>query len=214
MKIKTLVPILVLIGIAGCSTLYFAGMEKIGIQKREIMVDRVKAARDTQKEAKEQFVNALEQFKSVVAVQGGDLEKKYNQLSATLERSEAEAEAVRSRIKSVEEVSTALFAEWKKEIAQYNSETLRRSSQQKYDAAEEKYAQLMKAMKKAESRMEPALVPLRDQVLYLKHNLNAKAIAGLSDEVVTVETRVDKLVSDIEAAVAEADEFIRQLQEE
>ncbi|HOC26105.1 MAG TPA: DUF2959 family protein, partial [bacterium] len=132
MKIKTLVPILVLIGIAGCSTLYFAGMEKIGIQKREIMVDRVKAARDTQKEAKEQFVNALEQFKSVVAVQGGDLEKKYNQLSATLERSEAEAEAVRSRIKSVEEVSTALFAEWKKEIAQYNSETLRRSSQQKY----------------------------------------------------------------------------------
>ena len=214
MKIKTLVPILVLIGIAGCSTLYFAGMEKIGIQKREIMVDRVKAARDTQKEAKEQFVNALEQFKSVVAVQGGDLEKKYNQLSATLERSEAEAEAVRSRIKSVEEVSTALFAEWKKEIAQYNSETLRRSSQQKYDAAEEKYAQLMKAMKKAESRMEPALVPLRDQVLYLKHNLNAKAIAGLSDEVVTVETRVDKLVSDIEAAVAEADEFIAQLQEE
>ncbi|HNY92258.1 MAG TPA: DUF2959 domain-containing protein [bacterium] len=214
MKIKTLVPILVLIGIAGCSTLYFAGMEKIGIQKREIMVDRVKAARDTQKEAKEQFVNALEQFKSVVAVQGGDLEKKYNQLSATLERSEAEAEAVRSRIKSVEEVSTALFAEWKKEIAQYNSETLRRSSQQKYDAAEEKYAQLMKAMKKAESRMEPALVPLRDQVLYLKHNLNAKAIAGLSDEVVTVETRVDKLVADIEAAVAEADEFISQLQEE
>ncbi|HPM58381.1 MAG TPA: DUF2959 domain-containing protein [bacterium] len=214
MKIKTLVPILVLIGIAGCSTLYFAGMEKIGIQKREIMVDRVKAARDTQKEAKEQFVNALEQFKSVVAVQGGDLEKKYNQLSATLERSEAEAEAVRSRIKSVEEVSTALFAEWKKEIAQYNSETLRRSSQQKYDAAEEKYEQLMKAMKKAESRMEPALVPLRDQVLYLKHNLNAKAIAGLSDEVVTVETRVDKLVADIEAAVAEADEFISQLQEE
>jgi len=214
MKIKTLVPILVLIGIAGCSTLYFAGMEKIGIQKREIMVDRVKAARDTQKEAKEQFVNALEQFKSVVAVQGGDLEKKYNQLSATLERSEAEAEAVRSRIKSGEEVSTALFAEWKKEIAQYNSETLRRSSQQKYDAAEEKYQQLMKAMKKAESRMEPALVPLRDQVLYLKHNLNAKAIAGLSDEVVTVETRVDKLVADIEAAVAEADEFISQLQEE
>jgi len=214
MKIKTLVPILVLIGIAGCSTLYFAGMEKIGIQKREIMVDRVKAARDTQKEAKEQFVNALEQFKSVVAVQGGDLEKKYNQLSATLERSEAEAEAVRSRIKSVEEVSTALFAEWKKEIAQYNSETLRRSSQQKYDAAEEKYQQLMKAMKKAESRMEPALVPLRDQVLYLKHNLNAKAIAGLSDEVVRVETRVDILVADIVAAVAEADEFISQLQEE
>ena len=214
MKIKTFIPLFGLIGLLGCSTLYFAGMEKIGIQKREIMVDRVKAARDTQKEAKEQFVNALEQFKSVVAVQGGDLEKKYNQLSATLEKSEIEAQAVRSRIKSVEEVSQALFDEWKQEIAQYNSETLRRSSQQKYDAAGEKYEQLMKAMKKAESRLEPALVPLRDQVLYLKHNLNAKAIAGLSEEVITVESRVDKLVSDIEAAVAEADEFIAALQEE
>lgn len=214
MKIKTFIPLFALTGLLGCSTLYFAGMEKIGIQKREIMVDRVKAARDTQKEAKEQFVNALEQFKSVVAVQGGDLEKKYNQLSATLEKSETEAQAVRSRIKSVEEVSRALFDEWKQEIAQYNSETLRRSSQQKYDAAGEKYEQLMKAMKKAESRLEPALVPLRDQVLYLKHNLNAKAIAGLSEEVITVESRVDKLVSDIEAAVAEADEFIAALQEE
>ncbi|HQI50219.1 MAG TPA: DUF2959 family protein, partial [bacterium] len=70
------------------------------------------------------------------------------------------------------------------------------------------------AMKKAEWRLEPALIPLRDQVLFMKHNLNARAIAGLSDEVVTVETRVDSLVADIEVAVKEADAFIATLQEE
>lgn len=197
-----------------CSSMYFAGMEKLGVHKREIMVDRVKAARDTQNEAKEQFLSAMEQFKSVVAVQGGDLEEKYEKLSATLEKSENEAAAVRKRIKSVEEVSEALFTEWSEEIKQYNSESLKKASQRKYDQAKKKYAELMTAMKKAESKLEPALVPLRDQVLFIKHNLNAKAIAGLSDELISVQTNVDNLVHDMEVAIAEADKFIAALQEE
>ena len=34
-------------------------------------------------------------------------------------------------------------------------------------------------MRLAESRIEPVLKSFRDQVLFLKHNLNAKAIASL-----------------------------------
>jgi len=197
-----------------CSSMYFAGMEKLGVHKREIMVDRVKAARDTQNEAKEQFLSAMGQFKSVVAVQGGDLEEKYEKLSSTLEKSENEAAAVRKRIKSVEEVSEALFTEWSEEIKQYNSESLKKASQRKYDQAKTKYAELMKAMKKAESKLEPDLIPLRYQVLFIKHNLNAKAIAGLSDELISVQSNVDTLVHDMEVAIAEADKFIAALQEE
>jgi hypothetical protein len=43
--------------------------------------------------------------------------------------------------------------------------------------------------------------------------LNARAIAGLSDELITVQTNVDKLVKDMEASIAEADKFIASLQE-
>ena len=205
----------VLIGLlCGCSSMYFAGMEKLGVHKREIMVDRVQAARDTQSEAKKQFLTAMEQFKSVVNVSGGDLEQKYEKLNATLQKSEREAASVRSRIKSVEEVSDALFSEWSEEIKQYSSETLKKASQRKYDLAKAKYAELLKAMKKAEARLEPALVPLRDQVLFMKHNLNAKAIAGLSDEVVSVQTNVDSLVREMESAISAADKFIAALQEE
>ncbi len=213
MREKLLVPAVVVPLFLACSSMYFAGMEKLGVHKREIMVDRVKAARDTQNEAKEQFLSAMEQFKSVVAVQGGDLEEKYETLSATLEKSENEAAAVRKRIKSVEEVSEALFNEWGEEIKQYNSESLKKASQRKYDQAKAKYAELIKAMKKAESKLEPALVPLRDQVLFIKHNLNAKAIAGLSDELISVQTNVDNLVHDMEVAIAQADKFIAALQE-
>ncbi len=214
MKVRNFVFLPIILGLCGCSTMYYGTMEKLGVHKRDIMVDRVKAARDTQNEAKQQFLTAMEQFKGVVNFQGGDLEKEYNKLNGTLQKSEAKAEEVRTRIKSVEDVSEALFSEWRSEIKQYTSDSLRRSSQQKYDATRKKYTELIKAMKKAESKLEPALAPLRDQVLFMKHNLNARAIAGLSKEVVSVQANVDRLVRDMESAVAEADAFIASLQAE
>lgn len=196
----------------GCSSVYYGTMEKLGVHKRDIMVDRVKAARKSQQETKEQFLTAMEQFKSVVQFDGGDLEAKYNRLNTAFQRSEAQADEVRARIRAIEDVSKALFKEWSAEIKQYTSDTLRASSRKKLDDAKANYASLIQAMKRAESRLDPALAPLRDQVLFMKHNLNAKAISGLSGELVSVQTNVDSLVRDIERSIAEADVFIAALQ--
>lgn len=200
--------------LAGCSSAYYGTMEKLGVHKRDIMVDRVVAARDAQAEAKEQFLTAMEQFKGVVAFQGGDLEREYHKLDATLKDSEARAADVRERIAAVEDVSEALFSEWEGELGQYASNSLRQASQRKLDTTRRRYTQLLAAMKKAEARLEPALVPLRDQVLFMKHNLNARAIAGLSDEVVSVQANVDRLVREMESAITQADAFIAELKAE
>src|SRR4030042_3005367 len=80
-----------LFGCISCDRLYYAAMEKVGIHKRDIMVDRVKEARETQDETKKQFVTAMEQFKSVVSFQGGNLEKEYNKLNSTFKKSESKA---------------------------------------------------------------------------------------------------------------------------
>ena len=214
MKTRLLLFAMVVLGLSGCSSMYYGTMEKMGVHKREIMMDRVKEARDTQNEAKEQFLSAMEQFKSVITFKGGDLEKEYNKLNATLKKSESQAAAVKDRIRAVENVSNALFKEWRGEIKQFASDVLRKSSQQKYDITVAKYKELMKSMRRAEGKLEPVLVPLRDQVLYLKHNLNAKAIAGLSDELVSVQTNVDNLVRDMDIAIAQADKFIDALKGE
>jgi len=155
MRVLLLVLLTILLGLSGCSTMYYGTMEKLGVPKRDIMVDRIKAARDSQNEAKQQFLTAMEQFKRVVNFQGGDLEKEYDKLNATLQKTESEAADVRNRISAVEDVSQALFSEWRSEIKQYTSDTLRRSSQQKYDVANKKYTELIEAMKRAEARLEP-----------------------------------------------------------
>ena len=98
--------------LAGCSSAYYGTMEKLGFEKRELMVDRVEDARDAQDEASEQFANALEQFRSVVSFDGGDLEDLYDDLNDEYERSQSRAEAVSERIDEVESVAGALFEEF------------------------------------------------------------------------------------------------------
>ncbi len=209
-----LMTVLALLALTGCQSMYYKTMEKFGVEKRDIMVSRVKDARDSQQDAKQEFANALEQFKSVVSLKGGDLEAKYNKLSAALQRSEIRAGDVRSRIDAVEDVSEALFREWKAELKQYSNAEMRRSSEQQLADARDRYQELMAAMKKAESRIDPVLQPLRDQVLFLKHNLNAKAIGSLTDEVAAVGAKVDDLIRDMEASIREADAFIATLGKE
>ncbi len=193
---------------AGCQKVYYDTMEAFGKHKRDLLVDRVEDARDSQQAAKEQFTSALEKFSSVVNFKGGELEAKYKQLNAELENSQAKAKTVRKRIGDVEDVAKALFKEWESELDQYSSEKLRQSSEQKLKQTQERYAQLISAMKRAESKMGPVLTVFSDQVLFLKHNLNAQAIASLQDELVSVEADITSLIKEMEASIAEADAFI------
>ena len=70
---------------------------------------------------------------------------------------------------------------------------------------------MLEAMRNAESKIGPVLSVFRDQVLYLKHNLNAKALASLQDESARIEMDVNRLVQDLSAAIAEADRFIETM---
>ena len=195
----------------GCQSVYYAGMEKMGYHKRDLMVSDVEKARDAQQEAKEQFKSALDRFTTVLNIKGGELQDKYDTLNAEYERSEAKAQAVSDRIASVEDVSQALFTEWEAELKEYSSASLRRSSQTKLTQTRTQYVKLIKAMKRAESKMPPVLGKFKDQVLFLKHNLNAQAIASLKSELGSVESNIKILIKEMETSIKQADTFISSM---
>lgn len=201
----------VLLVLPGCQAAYFKTMEKFGYHKRDILVSRVEDARDAQHEAKDQFRSALERFTEVTGFKGGSLEEKYNQLNGEYLASKEKSDAVSNRIASVEDVAEALFEEWEDELGQYSKASLRRSSQQKLDQTRSRYRQLIGAMKKAEAKIAPVLTAFNDQVLFLKHNLNAQAIAALREELVSVETDVSTLIREMESSIREADAFISSM---
>ena len=197
--------------LSACSSPYYNVMERLGFPKRDILVDRVEAARDSQEQAAEQFKDALEKFIAVTGFKGGALQEKYDQLQTEYEQSEARATEVHQRVEGVEDVAEALFDEWEAELKQYASAPLRRSSERQLQQTRAQYAQLIRAMKRAEAKMEPVLAAFHDQVLFLKHNLNARAIASLKGNLASIESDIAVLIREMEASIREANRFINAM---
>ena len=197
--------------LASCTTAYYRALESVGIEKRDILVDRVEEARDAQTAAKEQFTSALDRYRSVVNVDGGDLEQIYDRLAAEFERSETRAQTVEERVAAIESVANDLFDEWEAEIEEYSDAGLRRQSQQLLTATRSDYRRLAAAMRRAEAAMAPVLTLFNDQVLFLRHNLNARAIGSLETELADIERATANLIEEMERSIAEASRFIDAL---
>ena len=210
--VAKLILIFTCLTLAACQTAYYSAMEKVGVHKRDILVDRVEEARDAQVEAKETFKSALDRFQTVLNVERTDLQDKYDAISEEYEAANESATEVTERINPIEDVAEALFDEWQDELNQYSSRDLKAKSQRKLTATKSKYAQLMQAMRRAEDKMQPVLAALKDQVLFLKHNLNAQAISSLKGELSTIEGNVSRLIREMEKSIAESEAFIAQLE--
>lgn len=201
----------VLLFFNGCSSTYYNAMEKVGIHKRDIMVDRVEDARDSQAEAQEQFKSALEQFDSVVKLQETDLKKAYDKLNNEYEKSKEAAGKVSSRIDSVESVAADLFDEWQQELKEYQNKELRRSSAEKLKVTQKRYKEMLASMHRAEATMAPVLKIFHDNVLFLKHNLNAQAIGSLQSEFADLKGEIDVLIREMNVAIQSSNAFIADI---
>lgn len=198
--------------LTGCQSAYYSAMEQVGIHKRDIMVDRVEDANEAQQDAQQQFTSALDALKVLTQFDGGDLESAYNQVNDQYEASNDAAEKVRERIAAIEDVADALFDEWQDELDLYSSSKLRRDSESKLNSTKTSYQRMLSAMHRAEQKMDPVLDTLRDNTLYLKHNLNAAAIGSLQGEFQSLQRDIQRAITDMEAAINESERFISQLQ--
>ena len=129
MPMKKLLLISALTALVGCQTAYYSTMEQFGVEKRDILLDRIEQAQSAQEDGQEQFRSALEQFSAVVNFDGGELQQVYDRLNTEFEDSEAAAAEIRNRIDAVESVSEDLFNAWSAELEQYTNQSLRRDSE-------------------------------------------------------------------------------------
>jgi hypothetical protein len=199
-----------LVVLLGCQKTYYTMLEQVGVEKRELLAKRVGRAKESQQQAQKEFRDALDKFQAVTGHRGGDLEERYDRLRNAYERSEERAHDVTDRIDAVESVANALIDEWKEELDRYEDRSLRRRSEARLHATENEVDRLLRAMHRAERSLEPVLQKLEDRVLYVKHNLNAAALAGLQEDVPGLERDVDRLVREMQDSIVEADRFIAQ----
>lgn len=199
--------------LTACSNAYYGAMEKAGYHKRDILVSRVEKAKDAQQEAQQEFKSALEQFGSVVNLAETDLKKAYEKLNSEYEDAEEAAADVSERIDEVEDVAKALFKEWRSEIELYQNPELKAASKRKLVETEAHYKQMMARMRDAEKAMQPVLLTFRDNVLFLKHNLNAQAIGALRGEFKGLQADIHDLITRMNRSIESSNQFIAQIKQ-
>jgi hypothetical protein len=210
LRLFSLLTILLLLG--GCAKVYYDTMETVGIHKRDILVDRVESARDAQGDAQEQFQSALQQFAALIRLGESDLKQAYGALNDEYRACESAATAVSNRIEKVESVAEALFEEWQQELSLYQDQRLKASSSKKLSQTRSRYKEMLGSMKRAEKSMQPVLISLRDNVLYLKHNLNAQAIGALREEFGSLKADINTLIKRMNLSIERSNAFIRNMQ--
>ena len=210
---RTFLLILSIVMLTSCQSAYYSTMEKVGVHKRDILAVRVNKAQEAQQDAQQEFKSALEQFSSLIKFDGGNLQKQYEQTNDQYQACNEAAANVSERINSIEDVAEALFDEWQDELDMYTNPKLKQESKAKLNSTQRQYKQLLSTMRQAESSMAPVLDSLRDNTLYLKHNLNAQAIGALKSEFAGIERDITLLIRNMNKAISESQQFIATLKQ-
>jgi hypothetical protein len=211
-KALTALTLVCLLLITGCTTIYNATMEGVfGYEKRELFKKSVASLQEEQKDAQKEFTDALTRLKQLYGFSGGELESVYEKVKSSYERCDGEAKAVHTRIENMEDLAKSMFSEWEKEIQQYTNPNLAATSRDQLRQTKDRYVQLSKTVREAETAMQPVLGQLKDNVLFLKHNLNASAIGSLQGEASGIQKQIEQLLSQMNTAIEASDSFIKTL---
>jgi hypothetical protein len=212
---KRFLPWLLLLALAttGCRSSYYSMMETFGKQKRDLLRDALEDASRENQKATEQFKDALTQLKELTGFDGGDLEKKYNAFKNEYEGCLDRSKSVQSRIEKVDRVAQDLFAEWERELKEIKNTELRARSQTKLTETRTRYRQVHAALVRSEATLEPVVLQMKDYVLYLKHNLNARAVGSIKDEALEIEAEIGKLIAEMSRSIEETEGFLKVFEE-
>jgi hypothetical protein len=196
-----------------CSTAYYSAWELLGREKRDLLRSNVETVKKDQEKAADVFEDALESLRGLYEVDAGGLEKAYDEIKDDYENATDRAAEIGDRIDTIDSIAEDLFDEWDREIDEISNASYRAKSREKLEETRGKYAVLAASLKRAEASMDPVLTHLKDNVLFLKHNLNAAAIGGLSSEMDRISADIEELIADMRASIAEADRFLATLPE-
>lgn len=199
-----------ILSVCGCRSAYYSAWETLGKHKRDLLQSKVADVRDEQKATTQELKDAMTRLKELTGFEGGQLEKTYKRLQGDYDSAASSAESLRTRIREMDQIARDLFREWENELKTISAPELRDADRRQLDQTRRRYEELYTTTKRAESTMEPVLTKFRDYVLYLKHNLNAQAIGALQGESAKIQIDISKLIDQMNTAIREADEFLKQ----
>jgi len=200
--------------LGACQTVQSALRTTLGSSSsntRALLVSRVQDARKTQVGAKAQFEATYDLFKQLTEYRTGELEDLYDGFRDEIDSCEDYLEEVGTRISGIENVSVQLFTKWGEELQEITDPALRELSQERLEETVSRYESLVDSLRSTQDKMTPIVTAFSDHVLFLKHDLNAQAIAALNDSVKRVEKDISSLFGVMQSSIKKADAFVASM---
>ncbi|MCH2207858.1 MAG: DUF2959 domain-containing protein [Lentisphaerales bacterium] len=195
--------------LTSCSQVYYSTWEMLGKEKRHLLIGHVEDFSEEQAETAEVFESVVERIQSEYSLDGGELETTYKKIKADYDECEGRHKDLLARIDKVDSIAEDLFEEWVSEISEISNAKLRQQSQSSQKESHTKFQRLSQAMHKSATKIPPILTKLKDNMLFLKHNLNAKAVGSLGKEMASIQEDIQILIKDMKASISEAEAFIK-----
>ena len=103
------------------------------------------------------------------------------------------------------------FAKWMESLDEISSESLRERSQARLNETRVRYGEILAEGRGASAMFEPVMGGLRDQVIFLGHDLNPSAIASLKPDAEKLNAQAESLLSGIERTQSKISDYIASL---
>jgi ElaB/YqjD/DUF883 family membrane-anchored ribosome-binding protein len=206
-KVRIVLAVLVFVVVVfmtGCGGAYKAS----GQYKRDLLLNRIEKAKQCHERAKNQFEVVLANYADIIDANAGDIRTEYNKLNRECKRARKIAKEISQRVKDVEDIGKPMFRNWEDELAEYNNEAIRRSSEEQLDLTRRNYLKCVHSIKSCQGKVEGVLASLNDQMLFLSHNLNSKALSAFKKNTASLKSEVGALVKQMQAGIKEAETFI------
>ena len=182
-----------------------------GVKQTEKLVSKANDTVGSIRAAKQQIKDTLVAYNLLVGNKVEDPKKTYKDLQKGIENTDKKVADVDQKVAAMQKEADLLFADWASNLASISSEELRKRSEERLNETRERYNGILAAGDKAGKVFNPFIASLKDQVVYLGHDLNPSALASLKPDADKLNKEAEVLFKKIDETVDEASGYITSL---
>ena len=197
--------------LTSCSTLYYNTWELLGKEKRDVLKMNMEDVDDQQKDVEEKVSDTLALIRKNYNFKEGKLEATYDRMKEDYEDAKSLADDYSEQVQKTIDIADDLFDEWEDEAKELSNANYRTTSLKQLRQTKASFKRSEKSMRRVENSLNKLLKSYNDQVVYLKHSLNAKAVGNLKAELSEIKRNIEILSSRIEKSKQQNLEFLNRL---
>jgi DNA repair exonuclease SbcCD ATPase subunit len=193
----------------GCkSSTYYEAAETVGYEKREMLIDRLQEARDSQVGAKQQMQTALYTLRRIGSVPETELEDLHDDLATEVNRAKDQLDDLHDDIAAVESVARSLFDDWEDDLAKFENQEARNRSQEELRDTRKRHETLVAELRSSERKLQRIMPRLEDQARVLEHAEELGRSPSLTDDLDDVREEISTLIEELDDSIDRTQRFI------